>query len=82
MSICLKTVDDAAACLDYLLILGPSLGATYFTYDRFGTCHLWSDSARVCDGMSGPDGQLWEQCEANKTVPFSPITNKSHVLSP
>jgi len=61
------TVDDAAACLDYLLILGPSLGATYFTYDRFGTCHLWDTSARVCDGMSGPDGELWEICQDPNT---------------
>jgi len=55
--------DSADDCLyDLTDLWGPTYGAHYFLYDNDNTCSLFTSGARTCNTISGPRGDLVENC--------------------
>ena len=65
-------------------ILGPVLGAEYFTF-RLGspsTCSLYSSSSRACAGVSGPRGELVAECADSASTTTATTTTTTISTTP
>ena len=58
-------------CQNFLITLGPSIGANYFIFEvDTRRCRLLDLTGRTCNGFSGPDYPNYEEeCEGDSTTP-------------